>query len=113
MAMLTIRSKSLAVYRRPWSGNPRIRSFVGGFVIVSFTDIISDDREVIDLAVLVFVGKRCECVPFEQGPGRKLETIAGFHGAVFEVEADNMIKKDFRVDVAAMKCKQLQSSHGT
>lgn len=67
------------------------------------TNVRSDDGEAIDLTVLVFVEKCCEGALFEQRPGRKLVTIAGFHGAIFEVEADNMIRKDFRIDVAAMK----------
>ena len=62
-----------------------------------------DNREANDLAVLVFIRNCCECVPFEEGPRRKLETITGFYGAVFEMEPDNVIGNDFRVDIAATK----------
>lgn len=67
------------------------------------TGVRNDEREAIDLAVLVFIRNCSERVPFEEGLCRKLETITGFYGAVFEMEPDNMIGKDFRVNVAATK----------
>lgn len=67
------------------------------------TGVRNDKREAIDLAVLVFIRNCRECVPFEEGLCRKLETITGFYGAVFEMEPDNMIGKDFRVNIAATK----------
>lgn len=91
---------------RTWSRNPRTEfcSRVHYSFLRPVTGIGNDHREAIDRATPVFVdGNHCKCVPLEQGPARKLETIAGFHGAVFEAEADNTIRKDFRVDIAEMK----------
>ena len=69
------------------------------------TGIRNDNRKAINLAVLIFIRNRRECVPFQKGSRRYLETIKGLHRAVFEMEADGMIGKDFRVDIAATKAR--------
>ena len=42
-------------------------------------------------------------MPFDEGTVRKFESITRLHGAVFEMEADNMIGKDSGIDIAETK----------
>ena len=65
----------------------------------------NDDREAIDLAVLIFIWDGCKCVPFKERPGRYLKTIKGLHRAVFEMEPDSMVGEDFRINGASTKTR--------
>ena len=65
----------------------------------------NDDRESINLAVLIFIWNSCKCMPFQERSCGYLEAIKGLHRAVFEMESDSMIGQDFWINFASTKAR--------